>query len=234
MGFALAVTSSSNGNIGGGGFMVTYLADGTVFTLDYREKAPAAAYRDMFLDDNRDVIKDMSLKTRASSGVPGSVDGLLKAWVDHGSGNLSIERLLSPSIKLAKKGFDLSNYEADRFNKNKDRLSKHPETKRIFARDDREWKSGDIFYQSDLAETLERIMENGRDGFYKGKTADLIVEEMKNVGGWITHKDLENYTSKYLYLIQISETTILRRNSYAVICLQKKNSILNNISNLVH
>ena len=75
VGFALAVTSSSNGNIGGGGFMVTYLADGTVFTLDYREKAPAAAYRDMFLDDNGNVIKDMSLKTRASSGVPGSVDG---------------------------------------------------------------------------------------------------------------------------------------------------------------
>ena len=197
VGFALAVTSSSNGNIGGGGFMVARFSDGKTFTLDYREMAPIKAERNMYLDESGNIIKGKSRSTHFASGVPGSVDGLLKAWEDHGSGNISIERLLSPSIKLAKKGFDLSNYEADRFNKNKDRLSKHPETKRIFARDDREWKSGDIFYQSDLAETLERIMENGRDGFYKGKTADLIVEEMKNVGGWITHKDLENYTSKY-------------------------------------
>ena len=197
VGFALAVTSSSNGNIGGGGFMVARFSDGQTFTLDYREMAPTKAERNMYLDESGNIIKGKSRSTHFASGVPGSVDGLLKAWEDHGSGNISIERLLSPSIKLAKKGFDLSNYEADRFNKNKDRLSKHPETKRIFGRDDREWKSGDIFYQSDLAETLERIMENGRDGFYKGKTADLIVEEMKNVGGWITHKDLENYTSKY-------------------------------------
>ena len=197
VGFALAVTSSSNGNIGGGGFMVARFSDGQTFTLDYREMAPIKAERNMYLDESGNIIKGKSRSTHFASGVPGSVDGLLKAWGDHGSGNISIERLLSPSIKLAKKGFDLSNYEADRFNKNKDRLSKHPETKRIFARDDREWKSGDIFYQSDLSETLERIMENGRDGFYKGKTADLIVEEMKNVGGWITHKDLENYTSKY-------------------------------------
>ena len=197
VGFALAVTSSSNGNIGGGGFMVARFSDGKTFTLDYREMAPIKAERNMYLDESGNIIKGKSRSTHFASGVPGSVDGLLKAWEDHGSGNISIERLLNPSIKLAKKGFDLSNYEADRFNKNKDRLSKHPETKRIFARDDREWKSGDIFYQSDLAETLERIMENGRDGFYKGKTADLIVEEMKNVGGWITHKDLENYTSKY-------------------------------------
>ena len=197
VGFALAVTSSSNGNIGGGGFMIARFSDGQTFTLDYREMAPIKAERNMYLDESGNIIKGKSRSTHFASGVPGSVDGLLKAWEDHGSGNISIERLLSPSIKLAKKGFDLSNYEADRFNKNKDRLSKHPETKRIFARDDREWKSGDIFYQSDLAETLERIMKNGRDGFYKGKTADLIVEEMKNVGGWITHKDLENYTSKY-------------------------------------
>ena len=197
VGFALAVTSSSNGNIGGGGFMVARFSNGQTFTLDYREMAPTKAERNMYLDESGNIIKGKSRSTHFASGVPGSVDGLLKAWEDHGSGNISIERLLRPSIKLAKKGFDLSNYEADRFNKNKDRLSKHPETKRIFARDDREWKSGDIFYQSDLAETLERIMENGRDGFYKGKTADLIVEEMKNVGGWITHKDLENYTSKY-------------------------------------
>ena len=83
VGFAIAVTSSSNGNIGGGGFMVAHMADGTTFTLDYREKAPLAAHRDMFLDSNGNVIDDMSLRTRASSGVPGSVDGLLKAWENY-------------------------------------------------------------------------------------------------------------------------------------------------------
>ena len=197
VGFALAVTSSSNGNIGGGGFMVTRFSNGKTFTLDYREMAPAMAERNMYLDENGDIIKGKSRSTHFASGVPGSVDGLLKAWKDHGSGNISIERLLRPSINLAKNGFDLSNYEAERFNKNKERLSKHAETKRIFTRNDRKWKAGDIFYQSDLAETLERIVKNGRDGFYKGKTADLIVEEMKNVGGWITHKDLENYKSLY-------------------------------------
>ena len=197
VGFALAVTSSSNGNIGGGGFMVTRFSNGKTFTLDYREMAPAMAERNMYLDENGDIIKGKSRSTHFASGVPGSVDGLLKAWKDHGSGNISIERLLRPSINLAKNGFDLSNYEAERFNKNKERLSKHAETKRIFTRDDRKWKAGDIFYQSNLAETLERIVKNGRDGFYKGKTADLIVEEMKNVGGWITHKDLENYKSLY-------------------------------------
>ena len=197
VGFALAVTSSSNGNIGGGGFMVTRFSNGKTFTLDYREMAPAMAERNMYLDENGDIIKGKSRSTHFASGVPGPVDGLLKAWKDHGSGNISIERLLRPSINLAKNGFDLSDYEAERFNKNKERLSKHAETKRIFTRDDRKWKAGDIFYQSNLAETLERIVKNGRDGFYKGKTADLIVEEMKNVGGWITHKDLENYKSLY-------------------------------------
>ena len=197
VGFALAVTSSSNGNIGGGGFMVTRFSNGKTFTLDYREMAPAMAERNMYLDENGNIIKGKSRSTHFASGVPGSVDGLLKAWKDHGSGNISIERLLRPSINLAKNGFDLSDYEAERFNKNKERLSKHAETKRIFTRDDRKWKAGDIFYQSNLAETLERIVKNGRDGFYKGKTADLIVEEMKNVGGWITHKDLENYKSLY-------------------------------------
>ena len=91
----------------------------------------------------------------------------------------------------------LTKYEAERFNKNKDRLSKHSETKRIFTRDDRKWKKGDIFIQNDLGITLERISNNGRDGFYKGETAKLIVEEMKAVGQWMDYKDLENYVSKY-------------------------------------
>ena len=197
VGFALAVTSSSNGNIGGGGFMVSKLSSGKIFTLDYREMAPSNAERDMYLDTDKNIIKDKSRKTHFASGVPGSVDGLLKAWRDYGSGNISRVQLLAPAISLAEEGFNLSEYEADRFNNNKDRLSQHSETKQIFTRDDREWKEGDIFVQENLANTLKRISNEGRDGFYKGKTAQLIVEEMKNVGGWITYKDLENYTSKY-------------------------------------
>ena len=197
VGFALAVTSSSNGNIGGGGFMATRFTNGKTFTLDYREMAPAKAHRDIYLDENNDVIEGKSLIGHFASGVPGSVDGLLKAWRDHGSGNISRSQLLAPAIKLAEKGFDLSHYEANRFNQNKRLLSQHPETKRIFTRNDRKWEKGDIFYQKDLAETLKRIATDGRNGFYKGKTAELIVAEMTKAGGWMTFDDLENYVSKY-------------------------------------
>lgn len=197
VGFTLAVTSSSNGNLGGGGFMVSRMANGEIFTLDYREMAPKSAYKDLFLDSSKNVVEGKSTDTHYASGIPGSVDGLLRAWRDYGSGNISIQQLLSPAIGYAKNGFELSSYEADRFNNRKSFLSKHPETKRIFTRDDRKWKRGDIFYQKDLASTLERIVKNGRDGFYKGKTADLIISEMKNVSNWMTLEDLNNYTSKY-------------------------------------
>ena len=198
VGFALAVTSSSNGNIGGGGFMVTYLADGTVFTLDYREKAPAAAYRDMFLDDNGNVIKDMSLKTRASSGVRGSVDGLLKAWSKYGSGNISLRELLYPSISLAERGFKLSVYEAQTLNTFKELFSNNEAAAKIFIRsDNRDWKSGDRLVQKDLGKTLKRIARYGRNGFYSGITADLIISEMDKGAGYITYEDLRQYESKF-------------------------------------
>ena len=197
VGFTLAVTSSSNGNLGGGGFMVTRMAGGETFTLDYREMATESAYKDLFLDSSKNVIEGKSTGTHYASGIPGSVDGLLRAWMDHGSGNISINQLLGSAINYAENGFELSKYEAERFNNNKSFLSKHAETKKIFTRDDRKWRRGDIFYQKDLAETLKRIAKYGRDGFYKGKTADLIVAEMKNVTDWITLKDLDNYISKY-------------------------------------
>ena len=197
VGFTLAVTSSSNGNLGGGGFMVSRMANGKTFTLDYREMAPKSAYKDLFLDSSKNVIEGKSTRTHYASGVPGSVDGLLRAWKDHGSGNISIQQLLNPAISYAKNGFKLSRYEAERFNNRKSFLSKHPETKRIFTRDDRKWRRGDTFYQKDLAETLERIIKKGRDGFYKGKTADLIVSEMSSVADWMTLEDLESYASKY-------------------------------------
>jgi len=197
-GFVLAVTSSSNGNIGGGGFMVVRKENSKVFTLDYREIAPAAAHRDMFLDSKGEVIDNMSLRTRAASGVPGSVDGLLKAWKDHGSGNISRRELLASAIALAERGFELTHYEAKRFNNNKDLFLNNNAAAKIFIREDRKpWKAGDRFIQKDLAKTLKRIAREGRDGFYTGKTADLIVAEMNRGIGLITHEDLLNYESKY-------------------------------------
>ena len=198
VGFALAVTSPSNGNIGGGGFMVTYLADGTTFTLDYREKAPAAAYRNMFLDDNGEVIKDMSIITRASSGTPGSVDGLLKAWEIYGSGNISLRELITPSIMLAERGFKLSLYEAQKLNAFKELFSKNEAAAKIFIRsDNKEWEKGDRLIQRDLGKTLKRIVRYGREGFYSGKTADLIVSEMNKGMGLISYQDLTEYDSKF-------------------------------------
>ena len=197
-GFTLAVTSSSNGNIGGGGFMIASLADGTTFTLDYREIAPAAAHRDMYLDANGDVIENMSLRTRAASGVPGTVDGLLKVWEDHGSGNISRRELLAPAIALAEKGFELSHYEASRFNSYKELFSSNEAAAAVFIRKDGLlWKAGDRLIQKDLAKTLKRIAREGRDGFYTGKTADLIVAEMNRGIGLISNEDLLNYKSKY-------------------------------------
>ena len=197
-GFVLAVTSSSNGNIGGGGFMVVHKENSKNFTLDYREIAPAAAHRDMFLDSNGDVIDNMSLRTRAASGVPGSVDGLLKAWKDHGSGNISRRELLVSAIALAERGFELTDYEAKRFNNNKDLFLNNNAAAKIFIRGDRKpWKAGDRFIQKDLARTLKRIAREGRNGFYTGKTADLIIAEMNRGIGLITHEDLLNYKSKY-------------------------------------
>ena len=197
-GFVLAVTSSSNGNIGGGGFMVVHKENSKIFTLDYREIAPAAAHRDMFLDSKGEVIDNMSLRTRAASGVPGSVDGLLKAWRDHGSGNISRRELLASAISLAERGFELSHYEAKRFNNNKDLFLNNNAAAKVLIREDRKpWKAGDRFIQKDLARSLKRISREGRNGFYTGKTADLIVAEMNRGIGLITHEDLLSYESKY-------------------------------------
>ena len=198
VGFALAVTSSSNGNIGGGGFMIGVSDKGERFTLDHREKAPDAAHRDMFLDDKGNVVPNMSLYTRAGSGVPGTVSGLLKAWADHGSGNITRYQVLAPAIRLAGKGFILSYYEAERFNNNRELFQSNDAAAKIFIRKDgRPWKKGDRFVQNDLAKTLKRIAKFGQEGFYNGPVADMIIEEMKRGNGLITHEDLKNYNSVY-------------------------------------
>jgi gamma-glutamyltranspeptidase/glutathione hydrolase len=198
VGFALAVTSSSNGNIGGGGFMVAAMADGENFTLDHREKAPAAAHRDLFLNDSGNVVPGMSLFSRAGSGVPGTVDGLIRALEDHGSGKISLRQALAPAIRLAEKGFNLSHYEAQRFNGNQGFFERNEAAAAIFIRrNGNPWSRGDKLVQKDLAKTLKRIAKYGRDGFYKGPVADLIVAEMERGNGLISLDDLKNYSSVY-------------------------------------
>ena len=198
VGFALAVTSSGNGNIGGGGFLVATMANGESFTIDHRETAPSKSYQNMFLDTEDNVIPGMSLTTHAGSGVPGTVDGLLRAFNDYGSGNISQREVLAPAIKLAEKGFKLSLYEANRFNNYREMFQKNKAASKIFIREDgKMWKKGDRFIQKDLAKTLKRILKFGREGFYSGFIADLIIKEMKKGNGLISLEDLKNYSSKY-------------------------------------
>ena len=198
VGFALAVTSPSNGNIGGGGFLVASFANGLSITLDHREKAPQNAHRNMFLNDSGNVIPGMSLYSRASSGVPGTVDGLIRALEDHGSGNISLREAINPAIYLAERGFKISYYEANILNVYKSFFAKNKAASKIFIKDNgKPWKKGDKLIQKDLAKTLKRIARYGRDGFYSGNVAEMIVKEMQRGNGLITLQDLENYSSKY-------------------------------------
>ena len=192
-GFALAVVFPVAGNIGGGGFMVVRTADGEATTIDYREKAPMAATRDMFLDSTGAFVPERSQRGYLASGVPGTVAGLLKAHERYGA--LSLERVLEPAIRLAGKGFTLSRRQADRFNAFYDAFAKYPATKSYFTKGDStaHFEEGDVFRQKDLADVLRRIRKEGRDGFYKGETARLIAEQMERGGGLITREDLEAY-----------------------------------------
>jgi gamma-glutamyltranspeptidase/glutathione hydrolase len=191
VGFTLAVTFPQAGNIGGGGFMVIRMADGRTTTIDFREKAPSAARRDMYLDEQGNFQPTRSQVGHLSAGVPGSVAGLLYA-LEH-FGTRKREHVLQPAIDFAERGFPVSYRLADALKADLQNLSLFPATRKIFTKNGEPFEEGDLLVQKDLAETLKRIKKQGRDGFYKGKTADLIVREMKRGGGLITHDDLESY-----------------------------------------
>ena len=194
MGFALAVVEQRAGNIGGGGFLVYRDADGETTTIDHREKAPLAATRDMYQDEDGNVIPELSREGHLASGVPGTVDGLLRALEEHGT--LSREDVLAPAIRLAEEGFTLRRDQAGAYNERRDDFKQFPGTERYFTKPDGEkFEPGERFVQSDLAEVLKRVRDDGRAGFYEGETADLIVEEMERGDGIITHEDLRNYES---------------------------------------
>ena len=224
-GFTLAVTSPSNGNIGGGGFMVARTANGEIVTLDFREKAPTLSYETMFLDENGNYSRNLALLSHKSSGVPGTVDGLLRIFDDYGSGNFTIKEILSYAIDYAENGHAINKSSAFGFDFYKHLFLEDKGSTDIFIKDYslemrqlqedvlngtipqeeyinkmrllKQWDEGDIIVQKDLAETLKRIATDGRDGFYKGKTADLIVNEMKANNGLISHNDLKEYNSVY-------------------------------------
>ena len=191
VGFAFAVTYPYAGNIGGGGFMVIHLADGKNTTIDFREKAPLSAYKDMYLNEAGEFVPELSQTGTTSAGVPGSVAGLIYALEKYGT--LSLSEVIQPAIDLAKNGWKLEERDSRLFNNSIALFEKYPSTRKIFMRDSTTYKEGELFVQKDLAQTLEQIKEKGIDGFYKGNVAELLVKQVKTLGGCITLEDLEKY-----------------------------------------
>ncbi|MBX3241697.1 MAG: gamma-glutamyltransferase [Chitinophagaceae bacterium] len=189
---ALAVVYPGAGNIGGGGFMVAHLQDGRNIAIDYREAAPAAASRDMYLDSSGNPVMSLSQRGHLSAGVPGTVAGLF-ASLKYGS--LPFENLIRPAIELAEKGFAITASEANGLNRLQEDFKRYNSSKTAFEKESG-WNTNDTLLQPELAETLKRIRDNGQKGFYEGETARLIVEEMKKGNGIITRDDLMNYAAK--------------------------------------
>lgn len=190
--FALAVVYPNAGNIGGGGFLVYRDSKGKTDALDYREKAPLKASEDMYWDKNGNAITDLSLYGQFAAGVPGTVDGMVKAHEKYGK--LNWKELVQPAINLAQKGFKITKQQASELtNKHNDFVKYNSKTNALTSKSS--WKEGDLLIQKDLANTLKLIQQKGRAGFYEGKTADLIVKEMKRGNGIISHEDLKQYQS---------------------------------------
>ena len=185
---ALAVVYPVAGNIGGGGFMVYRANDGKTGALDFREKAPLNASKDMYLDTEGNVIPGKSSFGVHSVGVPGTIAGIFE--VHHKFGGLPFKDLIQPAIDMARNGFRVTSKQAKALNRTRKLFEKANNYKILF---DKEWKKGDLLKQEELAQTLERIRDNGQDGFYKGKTAQLFVDYVKELGGIISLKDLEKY-----------------------------------------
>lgn len=192
--FALAVCFPAAGNIGGGGFMVVRLKDGTVNSIDYREMAPSSATEDMYLDEKGNPVDSLSLFSHLSSGIPGTVDGLIRVHEKYGK--KKFRDVIQPAIDLANKGFKITAEQARSFNYMRERFLMQNDHNVAFVKDI-PWKEGDLLIQPELGATLERIRDRGRDGFYSGETAQMIVAESQRGNGLITLEDLKNYTSKW-------------------------------------
>lgn len=190
--FALAVTHPTAGNIGGGGFLIHRPAKGDAQTYDFREKAPAAAHPEMWLDEAGNYDYEKHHSSHLAVGVPGTVAGLYLAWQD--GGTLPWARLVAPAIALARDGFTVTHGLARSLNTTgMRRFEPYPASVAQFTKDGTPYEAGDRLVQRDLAATLQRIAEAGPKGFYEGETADLLVKEMAANGGIITHDDLKAY-----------------------------------------
>lgn len=196
--FALAVSHPEAGNIGGGGFMVYRSAAGGSNTLDFREKAPATATQNMYLNGAGNVIPDKSLYTHQASGVPGSVDGMVEAHRKYGS--LKWADLVQPAIDMARNGFKITRRLASALNYAGPQFKKLNAGKTYLLKEGK-WNEGDLLVQEDLARTLELIRDKGRDGFYAGVVAGQLVAEMKNGNGIISINDLKNYHSVWRHAL---------------------------------
>ncbi|WP_199119802.1 gamma-glutamyltransferase [Pedobacter sp. ASV28] len=189
--FALAVVYPNAGNIGGGGFLVYRSAKGEINSLDFREKGPGLATKDMFLDEQGNAITNKSLYGHLASGVPGSVSGMVEAHKKYGK--LKWADLVEPAYKLAANGFKITAKQAGELNRMKSKFQQFNPLGTALIKDRGDWATGDLLIQKELANTLKLIKEKGNAGFYEGAVADSIVAEMKRGGGIISKADLKNY-----------------------------------------
>ncbi|EPP7627786.1 gamma-glutamyltransferase [Providencia rettgeri] len=193
VGYAQAVVNPCCGNIGGGGFMTIHLADGKDLFINFRETAPGAASADMYLDKDGKLIKDASLYGYLASGVPGTVKGLDYALEKYGT--MSRQQVMAPAIKLAREGFVLTRADTDVLDTTTERFKQDPEVARIFLKPDgRSFQPGDLLVQTDLANTLEKIAQNGPSAFYEGEIPKIVEEASKKNGGILTAKDFADFT----------------------------------------
>jgi gamma-glutamyltranspeptidase/glutathione hydrolase len=196
--FALQVTHPAAGNLGGGGFMMIRLKNGRSTAIDYREMAPAAAHRDVYLDKNGNLIEGEggSLVGYRAAGVPGTVRGMELALKKYGSGKLTWSQLIEPARQLAANGFNVTYELARSLHGNREYLSQYPETKRIYLRNGSFYKEGELFRQPELAATFARLQRSGPNEFYEGETARMIAADMKRHNGLMTLEDLRGYVAK--------------------------------------
>ena len=198
VGIALAVVYPEAGNLGGGGFMLIRFKDGRTTSIDYREMAPKAATRDVFVDKDGNLIKGEGGSTVGyrASGVPGTLAGFDMAFKKYGSGKVKWADLVEPARAVAQNGYELTNRLASLFYAYRQTLSQYPESNRIFLRNGKYYEEGEVLKQPELAQTLERIKTHGAKEFYTGKTAQLIADDMRANKGLITMEDLKNYVAK--------------------------------------
>ncbi len=232
VGFALAVTYPTAGNIGGGGFMVIHLADGTNTTIDFRETAPYAAYETMYLDSLGNYNAQLSQTGWLSSGIPGTVYGLISTLEKYGS--MKLADVIQPAIDLAENGFMLTYNMAESINKYHNDFIKYESSKKIFTNNGNKFKEGDSFVQKDLANTLKLIRDNGKEIFYNGIIAEKIVNESNKNGGIFTRKDFIDYKSlerkPVIGIYKGYEIISMGPPSSGGICLIEALNILENIN----